>query len=418
VSPRLTLAGILGLTTLSACASPSYVDKSKESPGLLGINEVIFEVRPAYRSQPPDCVAILPLRVKAGSAVRDGDAAKVRRSLYAHLSTQSKRSVRLERIDHVWAETNHDLRMLGSRLHCAAVIEGEVSAYDASFYGIYSRVAVAVDLRMIRTDDEVVLWEVSHSATSHGGALPLDPVGLALGVADAASNIRDEQLLRVTDDLARRLVATIPDNPVRPMEDPADDLATLSTPPQEAPVSTGGWSDQLRCAEAYLAQGDHDSALACAERAIAIAPNRPQAWFLKGRVLMLEQNFAKAEPAIVKAVALDSDNATYLNALGAVSAGKGDTERALAAYRMAINADPGDGFAWYNSGVIAFNSGRPDQAAQRFYLAGLAYLKSGAYAKAERALADLKEMSKSGIPLQPKIRTIEDALAEPNRRKT
>ena len=33
-----------------------------------------------------------------------------------------------------------------------------------------------------------------------------DPVGLALGIYGAIDNIRDEQVLRVTDDLARRLV--------------------------------------------------------------------------------------------------------------------------------------------------------------------------------------------------------------------
>ena len=90
----------------------------------------------------------------------------------------------------------------------------------------------------------------------------------------------------------------------------------------------------------------------------------------------------------------------------------------LAAYGMAIELDKANGFAWYNSAVIHFNTGNPTEAADAFYGAGLAYLKTRDYAKAERALTDLKDIAKSGIPVQTKVRTIEDALSDLSRRKT
>jgi len=414
-----TLPAAFIMAALAGCASPSYVNKAKEEPSGLGMNQVVFQVYDAYSTTPPDCAAILPLKIKFGTQIKEEDAAKVRLSLYAHLSTQSKRNVRLERIDHVLAEVKDDRKALGEQIKCSVVIEGEISEYDSTFYGVYSRVAVAVDLKMTRVSDGVVLWEGHHAAVSHGGSVPLDPVGLAMGVVDAATNIRDEQLLRVTDDLARRLISTIPDNKVVALEDPVSEPLKVLAPPPAAQAETPPVPvDDLAAGEKLLADGDNAGALAAAERAIAADPDRSGAWFLKGRVLMLDKDYGGAEPAILKAVALDSGNSKFLNALGAVNAQKGASDRALAAYRMAIAADSGDGFAWYNSGVLHFNAGRPIEAADSFYGAGLAYLKAGDYAKAERALADLKDINNSGIPVRTKVKAIEEALSDLSRRKS
>ena len=62
--------------------------------------------------------------------------------------------------------------------------------------------------------------------------------------------------------------------------------------------------------------------------------------------------------------------------------------------------------------------GHAGEAARSFYGAGMAYLKTGDYAKAERALADLKDLVKAGIPVQTKVKTLEDALSDLSRRKT
>ena len=104
-----------------------------------------------------------------------------------------------------------DRAALGRRLNCPALIDGTVTEYGNTFLGVYSSVTVGADLRLIRAADGAVLWQGRHVAAARDGGLPLDPVGLALGVHGAIDNIRDEQVLRVTDDLARRLVSTIPD---------------------------------------------------------------------------------------------------------------------------------------------------------------------------------------------------------------
>ncbi len=378
MNKRRALPLLLALTAVSACASPTYVNTGEEAPATLGFNEVVFDVKDAYKAAPPDCVAILPLAVKtpARPEVAPEDRAKVRLALYAQLATRSKREIPLARVDQAAAEAKGDRKALGEHLGCAALLEGEVTEYGSAFYGIYSRVAVGTDLRMIRAADGALLWEGHHVAVSHGGSIPIDPLSIAWGVADAASNIRDEQILRVTDDLARRLVSTIP-----------DDQPALASGQVAEPAAEG--------------------------KAI-----NAEAWFVKGRMLMQAGDLSGAESVILKAVALDRGNAKYLDALGAVNERKGAGERALAAYRMAIDADPADGFAWYNSAVIEFNTGNPEAAADAFYRAGLAYMKTGNLAEAEQALARLRDLENLGMPVTGKIQSLDGAVADLTRRQT
>ena len=421
-APALHLAvpvGMIAAGLLAGCASPTYVDKGEGDAVTLGLNDVTFQVHESYKKSPPDCVAVLPFTVKSPSdhPVAAEDVAKVRQSFYAHLSVQSKRTVKLERVDHELAEARDDRKALGERLKCGAVIEGQVSEYGNTFLAVYSRVAVGIEVRMIRVADNEVLWEGSHVAVSHGGSIPLDPVGLAMGMVDAASNMRDEQVLRVTDDVARRLVSTIPDNRVAALDDPGDPVPRIAaSDPTDTPIPTPTIPpDDLALSEKLLADGDLAGALNAVNRALAANPTIAKGWFVKGRILMLEQDYAGAEPAIVKAVAMDRGNTKYLNALGAINAANGKADRALAAYRMALSADPADGFAWYNTAVIHYNQGNTVEAADGFYAAGLSYVKAADYVKAERALTDLNGLAKTGLPLSKKVKTLEDAIAAKTR---
>jgi tetratricopeptide (TPR) repeat protein len=200
-------------------------------------------------------------------------------------------------------------------------------------------------------------------------------------------------------------------------------MAALADPaagPVTLTKKTGGPkpADDVALGRRLIAKGDYKGALAAADRAIAAHPDRAPGYFLKGRVLILDGAYAEAQAPILDAVARDRGNALYLDALGAVNARLGDPGRALAAYRMAIAANPADGFAYYNTGVIHYAAGDLSGAAYDFYGAGLAYLKSGDFGRAEKALADLKTLSNRGLQLAPQIATIDHALKALSGRKT
>ena len=77
---------------------------------------------------------------------------------------------------------------------------------------------------------------------------------------------------------------------------------------------------------------------------------------------------------------------------------------------MALKRDPVNGFAYYNTGVSLFNLGDMEEAADAFYGAGLAYLKTGGYGQAEKAVADLKDLASQGLDLKQEIEVLEEAL--------
>lgn len=422
---RRAAPAALVLAALAAgCGGPAYVDKAdgRADPGELR-PDVVFHVHDAYRQAPPPCVALLPFEGPAeGNAVTPDKVESVRRAVYAHLAPQGKRDIELVRVEFVLGklapEQRSDLALVGERLGCGALIRGRVTELGSQYYGVYSRVGIGAELTMVRTADAALLWEGSHIAVSHGGSLPLSPVGLAMGILEAARNVEEEQMLRGIDDLARRLVATIPDDAIAALEDPAAAPSPVRAAPAEpappplppAPTPTAaGYRDS---AERLMAAGDYQGAMGEADAATALDGRNAEAHFLRARALIKLGQAEQAEPAIIEAIALDGREPRYLNALGYLNAAAGKPERALAAYRMATEMDPSNGFAWYNSGVILFNQSDDAGAAEAFYGAGLAYLKAGNYGQAGKALSDLREVAGHGLDLRREIDTLQGALAD------
>ena len=449
---------------LVGCASPSYVDKGKDGSSGTDVlfNSVVFQVHDTYKNSPPNCVAVLPFETTLENK-KDGitfdQTETVRRSFYAHLSPQGKRDIELPRINFVLSELDEtertNIAIIGEKLNCAAVVRGQVTEYGSNFYGLYSNVAVGADLKLVRAADGQVLWEGSHVAQSHGGSVPLSPIGVAMGIYDASSNVRDEQIYRGIDDLARRLVSTIPDDQISVLDEPLAPVKVATVKPKyklgsieefmasldgkaidEQKVSLLEVIKEDRFGEKYsttlfdklidvapddpdgyasyaqylVGEGDYSAALQQAEKSLVLDDSAHGTHFLKGRILIKLDDLTGADLAIVKAAALDETNANYLNGLGYVNSLRGNDDRALAAYRIAIERDPSNGFAYYNTGVTLHNKGDIEEAADAFYGAGLAYIKNGNYGPATKALADLKGLVESGLDRTEEIQTLENAL--------
>jgi tetratricopeptide (TPR) repeat protein len=276
-----------------------------------------------------------------------------------------------------------------------------------------------------------------------------------MGIVKAAANLNEEQVSRVIDDLARRLVSTIPDNRVAVLEEPLspiqvavrkkpaeaktaqDFLAALKDTSQNdrrssliQAIDAGRFGDAgtrklhealialapdkaepySRYAHYLVERGDYHGALRYADRSLGLNSHAPDMQFLKARTLIKLEDLNGADGAIVKAITLDDGNAQYFNALGYVNSLRGSHERALAAYRMALDRNPVNGFAYNNIGVTLLNQGDAENAADAFYGAGLAYLKTGDYGQAEKAIVDLKDLASQGLELDEEIQTLEEAL--------
>ncbi len=465
IAPSVFFVGM----SLSACSTPNYVDSSNaDTASVPGMSSVVYHLHEDYVASPPDCVAILPFTLADGAETSESQIDQpeaVRRAFYAHIAPQGKRDVELSRIDFVMNNLSdterEDLSYLGDEFRCDTLVMGEVTEYVSDFYTVYSRVAVGAKIKMVRASDGNLLWEGAHTAESHGGSVPLSPIGLAMGIYDAANNVNEEQLFRIADDLARRLVSTIPDDQVAVLDEPIVDLKQVTTKIEEPKTQIQAFLSSIEeqtiaeqkesilsaiddetfreednrelfielirignedatvhgvYAEALMGWGNYENALNEADRALSLDGTMHDMHFLKGRAYIKLQNLDQADRSIVQAIAISGSSASYLNGLGYVNSIQGNFERALAAYQMALEHDPRNGYAYYNMGVTLYNLGDFDASGDAFYGAGLAYLSSGNYGQAEKALNDLRSLVSDGIQLTEEIDTLSGAIEDLTRK--
>lgn len=258
--PWMRLSGVLGLALplLAGCITPSYVNQGEDSaaPEAVIVDPVSYEVHEAFHRSPPKCIAILPFTAaemdqpfdyspsydfddednldmmvagnssKVKKRVEDPEAdnrlpvtekqlESIRRAFYSQLAPHGTRDIELMQVDAVLhmmsPDEQDDFRKVGLALGCDAIMIGSVIRCGTTFLGIYSRVSVGADVKIVRAWDGEVLWEGRHIAMSHGGSVPISPFAIPMTLINAITNVRGEQHDRVTGDLARRLVGTIPD---------------------------------------------------------------------------------------------------------------------------------------------------------------------------------------------------------------
>lgn len=422
---------------LSGCSTRYVNQGAGEAASDSGLSpQVLYQVHDAfYQPQPPRCVAILPLE----GVIEPRKRELLRRTLYAHLSPRGFRDIEIPRVDHVIAQNGLDMEVeadrvaLGELLNCDALLFGEVSQ-DSAFYGLYSKVEAGARLKMVRSGDGALLWESEHHARLQDGGLPLSPIGLAAGLFDAARNVEEEQGLRVVDDLARRMMSTIPDLQVAFTEDEVvgtlfssveqrwdGDLETwlAAVPEQSQPLRlrqllekrpltelqreavyqrlinlTGAARDYRSWGESRYQRGDYEGALELYKLATRSDTADADAWFQQGRVLIRLSRLEEADQSLVQALAHNPDEDGYYAALGYINSKRGEVARARAAYQMALQKNPENGFAWYNLAVSDYNAGNLRDATEQFYSAGQFYLKQGRVDRVEQVVLDLQDLNR------------------------
>lgn len=231
---------IFVLLVLSGCQSmPTY--NSMDDDKAYSVGAVSYQINPTLSKNGLECLVIMPIAIGpdvhdpvtfnlSESSAADSlnsiqkdeiydyrleakDKEKMfRQALYGFIAPHKTRDIELSKVDR-WAhagDLNPDYLKLSKKLNCPWFLEGEITAFSADFYGVYSNITVAAELQIIRAKDQKVVWQGKHEARSDDGSLPFSPIDLAVGAVKAASNINPEQVEKTTGDLARRLVRTMP----------------------------------------------------------------------------------------------------------------------------------------------------------------------------------------------------------------
>ena len=144
----------------------------------------------------------------------------VRKSFYNHFSSKNFRDVELSTVDQglesiqkansgAWRDVAPEA--LGKYLHADSVIYGKVKDYQKLFLGVYSQIALSVEVEMVDCRNGRGVWWKTKTKRSHEGGIPLEWFSLMSAAARSGFHMQQERTLDLVERICRDLVAEIPE---------------------------------------------------------------------------------------------------------------------------------------------------------------------------------------------------------------
>ena len=434
VTCLIALGVVIGL---SGCAT-RYVDRDVDKVSATDSfgDVVVYKSADEFKTTPPVCLGVLPLTATKKEFEPTVD---LRKALHAYLAPTGISLVPLQRIDqNIKANSNEtiNLKNVSTATGCDTLMTGEISDRQTRFWGVYSEVKIAANVRITRVSTGAVIWRSKHTAVIRDGGLPINPISIIGGSISAGMNLRDEQITRTTNDLARRLVTAIPnlkytdkdsDLIAKPAAAPVDKSPSVhayitSIERHQAPeliqeltvaLTDERWSDpkdRLVLSE-YLLKKDPqnttamfvnatarleisqpEESLAMTNRILLIDSKDPEGQFLKGRALLQLNKPAEATEPILKAAGSESPKAMYFTALGLAYNQLGNHEYALASLTKSLKIEPDKPYVLIQQAIAYVGVGDEPEAAVTLKKCMVLSIIAKDHRNASRALSIFKSM--------------------------
>lgn len=144
----------------------------------------------------------------------------VRRSFYNHFSSKRYHDIELDEIDRALEQvrktssgTWRDMTpsALGHLFQTDLVIYGRVQEYKKIFLGIYSQIALTVQVEMVACKTGEGIWRKTVTKRSHDGGVPFTLFGLIPSALQSGFHMQRERTLDLVERVSRELVEQIPE---------------------------------------------------------------------------------------------------------------------------------------------------------------------------------------------------------------
>ena len=413
-----------------------YVDKGKRlDPKQIPLTKkVVYKVQDEYKKNPITCLAIFPMQFKSKIKVSLQDKVNMRKIFYAYIAPLAIQDVELSRLNYLKEKFPGDnFGKLSLRENCNSYFVGRINIYNTTNLGVFSKNSVGGTFSIYNAKNKNLVWRASHISSSSGGKIPLNTVDVIVGAIEAAKNISEEQKFRIIGDLARRISNTIPEYSLAPQamfkedeEIQFDKIALVISKDNDItdiknfdkilesnieldkkidliePLMNQLTDDnKVKYAEFLIENDRYENALQKLD-SLSNTSNEHYVFFLKSRALTALQKYNQADKEIVKAIQLNKNNYRYYNVLGFINSKNDKLDRSLAAYKMAIEKNKNNAFAYFNTGIIYIILNYDEQAADFLYTAGLIYYKTGAQLDVMGVINQLERMDTKAAKIKLK----------------
>ena len=384
-------------------------DSDKEQPADAVGDVVVFKSSKSFTSEPPKCLGVMPIGV---SSKEFSSTDLFRKSLHANLAPTGISLIPLQQIDKLYsADLNSadNQRNISQSSGCDTLISGEITESKRRYFGVYSDISLGATLKITRISSGEIIWTAKHTAVMRDGGLPLNPLGIIGGSISAGMNIREEQVVRNTNDLARRLVTAIPSLKYTEFDTDITAKAVNNIPVNNSStvhaflnslenvqfdeqrqkltdaLTNERWtaaSDRLFISEYLLKQdpsdpqamfanstarlelGQTEEALSMVNRLLRVDEVNPEHHFLKGRVLIQLNRPVEATAPLLKAAGHSNPKAIYFTALGVTYNQLGNYDIALAALTRSLEIQKDNPYVLIQQAIAFVGVSDDGQASQ------------------------------------------------------
>jgi hypothetical protein len=209
---------LLLLLLVLSCTRTEYKPFDEgDKPSVDLSRTVNFYLNPEFKDDPPECVVVYqPYSIRNREFVGLIESALIR-----HLSDKFPRVIGGRARDVKAANFAIDLTVpidrkeFANLLNCGAFFEFRIFQPKHINLFIWSEIKLGLEARLFRQSDGEELWKAYHVAGRSDGGMSFSPFGLAVNAYDANAFSSDIDVVEsVTEDLARRVITSLPDTKV------------------------------------------------------------------------------------------------------------------------------------------------------------------------------------------------------------